>query len=830
MRNMWIAAIAWMMFLPAPTAIAEEQTETAAPRLIKFSAVLKDASGLPRAGQVVMNFALYASQEGGEALWKESQLVNVDEEGNYSIFLGASENEGLPLELFSTGKAQWLGVQADGEEEQARVVLVAVPYALKAADADTVGGTSASSFVLNEDLVKAGGDFNAYLAILEHRGVIDKSAVKRGSSKVGGGGVVLGTYGLDLTDAAVSSSDLEVGLGNETGTNTWYGEYTDYGGSNYYNSHFGYGAGWNNLGGHNSMFGSNAGEHTTFGMANTFIGADAGHVNVLGDYNLFVGAGAGRSNTVSQNTFVGGLAGYNNTSGYGNSFFGYHSGFSGTTGYNNSFFGYNSGDSNTGVDNTFLGNSTGYLNTAGQYNTFVGNVAGYNNGEGERNVFVGHYAGFDNTGSNNTFVGNNAGGNNTSAGGNSFFGSYAGLNNTTGTRHAFFGYEAGRANATANDNTFFGYHAGYATTGSYNVFIGSSSGDSNTVGTRNNFFGYYAGQRNIEGSGNSFFGNMSGEVNTLGDNNSFFGRSAGPSNSTESNNSLFGTYSDTAAGITNATAIGYRAKVTQSNSLVLGGVNGVNGASAETNVGIGVTNPDRQLTVEGTQAIGRFRRYYGTADTFTRTYAPAFLFERARPTALSPTDIIAGDYLGKVQFRGRVGGNQLEYGAIAFIASDTSQNGRFAFVDRDLTTERMSILNTGNVGIGTTAPQERLHVIGNIKLTGDITSSAFDYDVPDYVFEPDYDLMQFDELEEFIAREKHLPNVPSAAEIRDKGLNLSEFQLKLLEKIEELTLYTMQQAKTIALKDTEIDALKSQNSSQDARIAALEEVVTRLAK
>jgi hypothetical protein len=128
--------------------------------------------------------------------------------------------------------------------------------------------------------------------------------------------------------------------------------------------------------------------------------------------------------------------------------------------------------------------------------------------------------------------------------------------------------------------------------------------------------------------------------NSTGSYNSFFGTSAGISNTVENYNSFLGYYSDGAAGITNATAIGYLAKVTQSNSLVLGGVNGVNFATAETNVGIGVTNPDRQLTVEGTQALGRFRRYNGTADPFTATLTPAFLFERARPTqaAPNPTD------------------------------------------------------------------------------------------------------------------------------------------------------------------------------------------------
>ncbi len=95
--------------------------------------------------------------------------------------------------------------------------------------------------------------------------------------------------------------------------------------------------------------------------------------------------------------------------------------------------------------------------------------------------------------------------------------------------------------------------------------------------------------------------------------------------------------------------------------------------------------------------------------------------------------------------------------------------------------------------------------------------------MPDYVFDPGYRLMRIDELEKFIAKEKHLPNIPSADEVKSKGLNVSEFQLKLLEKIEELTLYTVQQEKAISTKDIEIAKL-------DARIVMLEEIVQRLAK
>jgi hypothetical protein len=111
-----------------------------------------------------------------------------------------------------------------------------------------------------------------------------------------------------------------------------------------------------------------------------------------------------------------------------------------------------------------------------------------------------------------------------------------------------------------------------------------------------------------------------------------------------------------------------------------------------------------------------------------------------------------------------------------------AQNGRFAFLDHDVATERVSILNTGNVGIGTTAPTERLHVVGNIRVTGSITYGAPEEPLPYYVFEPDYILMPIDDLEKFIAREKHLPNIPAAGEIKDKGLNLGKFQMKLLKK------------------------------------------------
>ena len=80
-------------------------------------------------------------------LWMETQNVTPDKDGRYAVMLGASTSAGLPTDLFASGEARWLGVQAQGQPEQPRVLLLSVPYALKAADAETLGGKPASAFL-----------------------------------------------------------------------------------------------------------------------------------------------------------------------------------------------------------------------------------------------------------------------------------------------------------------------------------------------------------------------------------------------------------------------------------------------------------------------------------------------------------------------------------------------------------------------------------------------------------------------------------------------------------------------------------------------------------
>jgi hypothetical protein len=141
------------------------------PRLVKFTGTVKGAVADSAANGVVLGrdvaptnvvaitFSLYAEQSGGVPLWSEVQNVRVDAAGHYTIQLGSTKADGLPVELFSSAQAQWLGVQLQGQAEQTRVMLVSVPYALKAADAETFGGKPPSAYMqtANSDGSGSGG-------------------------------------------------------------------------------------------------------------------------------------------------------------------------------------------------------------------------------------------------------------------------------------------------------------------------------------------------------------------------------------------------------------------------------------------------------------------------------------------------------------------------------------------------------------------------------------------------------------------------------------------------------------------------------------------------
>jgi len=118
------------------------------PRLVNFSGKAIDDNRKVVSGISGVTFAIYKDQFDGAPLWMETQNVTADSKGSYTVQLGASTPDGLPLELFSSGEARWLGVRINGGQEQPRVLLLSVPYALKAADAQTLGGLPVSAFVL----------------------------------------------------------------------------------------------------------------------------------------------------------------------------------------------------------------------------------------------------------------------------------------------------------------------------------------------------------------------------------------------------------------------------------------------------------------------------------------------------------------------------------------------------------------------------------------------------------------------------------------------------------------------------------------------------------
>ena len=118
------------------------------PRLVKFSGTLTESGGKPLNGTVGVSFALYEDEQGGAPTWMETQNVQVDGSGHYTAMLGSTRNEGIPAEVFASGQGRWLGVQPQGETERPRVLLTSVPYALKAVDAETLGGLPASAYAL----------------------------------------------------------------------------------------------------------------------------------------------------------------------------------------------------------------------------------------------------------------------------------------------------------------------------------------------------------------------------------------------------------------------------------------------------------------------------------------------------------------------------------------------------------------------------------------------------------------------------------------------------------------------------------------------------------
>lgn len=402
-------------------------------------------------------------------------------------------------------------------------------------------------------------------------------------------------------------------------------------------------------------------------------------------------------------------------------------------------------------DRTGLGIDNGAFLTGGVSCTTIGFEAGFN---------------IEKDAANNTFVGHQSGKSNTLGSSNAFFGSQSGINNTTGINNTFLGYFAGYTNQTGGENVFVGFGAGSTNNGSWNTFVGRSSGNSNTTGYDNNFFGGFVGFHNTTGIENSFFGTNTGQNNTTGNQNTFIGNRAGMSNTVGENN------------------------------VFVGNGAGENNAGGGNNVYTG----------------------YGAGQSSPGTWSNSIYGFQAGITATGSSNVIMGFRAGQSAANGNV--------MLGYTAGQNETGSNKLFIDNSNSTTPLiwgdfaadQLKLNGKVGIGavTTFPTAAGAVnVSNYKLfvTGGILTDEVRVNLSaggtwaDYVFAKEYILKPLSEVEAFIAKNKHLPNVPSAQQVKEEGIALGEMAKIQQEKIEELTLYLIQQNKEIQELKAQVNAL-----------------------
>ena len=198
------------------------------PRVVRVDGQFVPANGLPLEAAEVVTLLIYSSQSSETPLWEETQQVRPDAQGRFAVFLGAASAEGLPIGLFAPGEPRWLGMRFSrpGEAEQARVRLTSVPYALRASDADTLGGLPPSAF-LRADGTKRGAESTAA------DGNAPASARSVTPNISSGTANYIGKFvdSVDLTSSALFQSGVRIGLGTTTPLDFLHSQFTDTSGS-----------------------------------------------------------------------------------------------------------------------------------------------------------------------------------------------------------------------------------------------------------------------------------------------------------------------------------------------------------------------------------------------------------------------------------------------------------------------------------------------------------------------------------------------------------------------------------------------------------------------
>ncbi|MDR3059763.1 MAG: hypothetical protein LBU84_16700 [Prevotella sp.] len=239
-----------------------------------------------------------------------------------------------------------------------------------------------------------------------------------------------------------------------------------------------------------------------------------------------------------------------------------------------------------------------------------------------------------------------------------------------------------------------------------------------------------------------------------------------------------------------------------------GAINNINSSSPwmvflpSGNIGVGTKNPTSKLQVEGTVAakgiyINNTENLNGRLRSYLRYPGDALII--GSPEGNS-TDCVL-DFLP-----GGVDGKNLNSRLNMYVATGKGVYSKKIQINANASAP--SFFNGGNIGIGTESPQSKLDVRGKI------TASEVEVKVisgADFVFQPDYNLMPLSEVESFVKENQHLPEIPSEKEMVENGVNVNEMQIKLLQKVEELTLYIIQQEKQHKMMEKEIQELKEEN-------------------